>query len=216
LVFGRQILEGLNMCKQEYDTMKEALKKYGRDSYQYKDSLDTFLASYAKFDEVRESYRVDLDDLLYRLQEEISEAREQIARGKESYGASWDDFLYNLQEEIREAREELASKLNIPPRPTWGVQSSKIRSKIFEKKETAMVFSRKLDEAFNQTGIKLGDDETYVCCVCVVQKPHYVSEALATDPLGQNIKGAPRANYILEPAVMEPVMNILEQDKIDY
>ena len=43
-----------------------------------------------------------------------------------------------------------------------------------------------------------------------------MSEALTVDPLSQNVEGATRINYILEPAIMNSVMNAMEQDTIDY
>jgi hypothetical protein len=139
---------------------------------------------------------------------------EHIAEGRASHAAAWDERLYLLQKELQQAWEQLMK--GVPPRPTCGGKSSEARSKIFANKENAMIFSKKLEEAFNKTGVKLADDETYACFVCVVKKPQYASEALALDPLGQKVEGAPRVNYIMEPAIMESVMSTIEQDTIKY
>ena len=104
-----------------------------------------------------------------------------------------------------------------PPRPEpCGLRSIKIRSEMYGNKENGMIFSRKLDEAFAESGVKLADDETYACVVCVVKKPKSVSEALALNPLGVNMGDTTSVNYIMEQAIMEPVMNTIEQDKISY
>jgi hypothetical protein len=175
------------MCKEEYEAMKEARDVYGEDSDQYRAALGRFLLCY-----------------------------EQIAEARASHGAAWDERLYQLQKELQQAWEQLVGMLKVPPRPTCGGRSIEARSKIFANKENAMIFSKKLDEAFNKTGVKLAEDETYACFVCVVKKPQYVSEALALDPLCQTVEGAPRVNYIMEPTIMESVMSTLEQDTIKY
>ena len=104
----------------------------------------------------------------------------------------------------------------IEPPPKCGLRSIKIRSEMCGNKENGMIFSRKLDEAFAESGVKLADDETYACVVCVVKKPKSVSEALALNPLGVNMGDTTSVNYIMEQAIMEPVMNTIEQDKISY
>ena len=73
-----------------------------------------------------------------------------------------------------------------------------------------------MDEAFRESGVELADDETYACFVCVVKKPEYVSEALALNPLHQDFGSTPRINYVLEPAIMESVMNAIEKERINY
>ena len=49
-----------------------------------------------------------------------------------------------------------------------------------------------------------------------MKKPHYVSDALALDPLGLHATGVSRMNYILEPTVMAPALDAIERDTIDY
>lgn len=174
------------MCKIEWDEMQEAKEAYGEESEQYKNALGKYLL-----------------------------CMEAIYDARASHGLAWDERLYRLQQEIQEAWERSVGRLKIPPVPTCGKKSIEVRSKIFLDRNTAMTFSEKLEEAFSKTGIQLDGDETYACLVCVVKKPQYVSEALVLDPLGQKVQGAPRVNYIMEPAIMEPVMDVIEQDRIE-
>jgi len=175
------------MCKKEYDAMQEALEDYGSESNEYIEARGRYLVCYG-----------------------------QLMQARDAHAAAWDERLYQLQKEIRQAWERLTGKLKIPPLPTCGGKSLEARYRIFATKRNAMVFSEKLEEAFKETGVKLDDGETYACLVCVVKKPQYVSEALTVDPLSQNVEGASRINYILEPAIMNSVMNAMEQDTIDY
>ena len=167
------------------------------------DAMQEALDSYGPFSS---QYRAALGRYL--------QCYEHIVQGRASHAAAWDERLYLLHKELQQAWEQLMK--GVPPRPTCGGTSSEARSKIFATKETAMIFSKKLEEAFNKTGVTLDEDETYACFVCVVKKPQYVSEALALDPLGQKVGGMPRVNYIMEPAIMESVMSTLEQDTIKY
>lgn len=175
------------MCKQEFDAMQEALENYGEESSQYLEALGRYLRCYG-----------------------------QLMRARDSHAAGWDERLYQLHKEILQAWEQLVGKLKVPPRPICGVKSIEVRSKILANRKNAMIFSDKLEEAYKKTGIKLDDDETYTCFVCVVKKPQYVSQALALDPLGQNMDGAPNINYIFEPAIMASVIDRIEKDKINY
>lgn len=180
----------MSTCQTEFDAMQDALVENGRDSREYEES--------------RERYQACL----------IQEG--EMARARQSHGAAWDEKLFQLQRDIQAAREKLFYGLKVPPGPTCGRNSIEARSKIFGNKRNAMIFSEKMEEAFGESGVKLADDETYACLVCVVKKPEYVSEALTLNPLLQNIGGTPRVNYILEPAIMESVMNTIEQDAINY
>ncbi len=175
------------MCQEEFRLMEEALAAYGPDSSEFIAARGRFLRCYG-----------------------------ELMKARDSHSAGWDERLYLLQKQILESWERLVGRLKVPPRPTCGARSMEARSKIFADRKNAMAFSERLDEAFRKTGVVLNDDETYACLVCIVKKPRYVSEALALDPLGQSVEGAPRVNYIFEPAIMEPVMNAIDQDAIKY
>ncbi len=175
------------MCKKEFAAMQEALENYGPDSTQYRDALGTYLICYG-----------------------------ELVRGREGHSGDWDEKLYLLQKELQEAWEQLTGRVDIPPKPTCGKRSIEARAQIFESRKNAMVFSMKMEEAFQETGIKLKKGETYACTVCIVKKPRYRSEALSMDPLGQNRSGSLRLNYIMEPVIMESVMKMIEEDKIRY
>ena len=177
-------------CQTEFDAKQRALEVYGEDSRQYEDAQERYHAC---------------------LRHE-----EAMARGRQSHMAAWDERLFQLQRDIQAAWEKLFYGLEVPPKPTCGRNSIEVRSKILRNKRNAMIFSKKIEEAFGESGVKLADDETYACLVCVVKKPEYVSEALALNPLRLSIENTQRVNYILEPAIMESVMNTIEQDTINY
>ena len=178
----------MTICKSEFDAMQEALIGYGAESTEYR--------------EARERYQVCME--------------KELMMGRESNAAAWDERLYLFHKQIQEAWERLFHGLKVPPKPTCGRRSLEIRSKILGNKRNAMIFSEKMEESFRESGVKLESGETYTCLICVVKKPEYASEAMAFDPLGQNVEGAPRFNYIMEPAVMNSLMNAIEQDRIDY
>lgn len=154
-------------------------------------------------------------ELLGRLQACLRDER-QRAEARSAHMAAWDEKLWQLQKDIQAAWERLFHGLKIPPRPSCGRSSIGTRSKILGNKKNAMIFSTKMDEAFRESGVELADDETYACFVCVVKKPEYVSEALALNPLHQDFGSTPRINYVLEPAIMESVMNAIEKERINY
>jgi len=79
-----------------------------------------------------------------------------------------------------------------------------------------MLFSKKIDEAFQGAKIELAEDETFACSICIVKRPEYVSDAMKLDPLGLGSVGGSRLNYVLEPAIMAPLVDAIERDKIDY
>jgi hypothetical protein len=157
----------------------------------------------------------ECDELLERLQACLRDERDR-ASARQAHGAAWDERLMQLQKEIQAAWERLFHGLKLPPRPSCGRSSVEARSKILGNKKNAMIFSKKMDGAFRESGVQLADDETYACFVCVVKKPEYASEALTLNPLHQEMGGQLRINYVLEPPIMESVMNAIERDRIDY
>lgn len=157
----------------------------------------------------------ECDALLERLQACLRSERES-GEARSAHMAAWDEKLWQLQKDIQAAWERLFHGLKVPPRPSCGRSSIEARSKMLGSKKNAMIFSKKMDEAFRETGVVLADDETYACFVCVVKRPEYVSEALVLNPLQQDMGSTPRINYVLEPAIMESVMNAIEGDRIPY
>ncbi len=177
-------------CHEEYAAMQETLAVYGLGSPEH--------------DEASEAYFACMRDYA------------AVAAARGAHAAGWDEKLWLLYQEIQAAWERLFGKLKLPPRPPCGPRSGDIRTKIFSEKSTAMLFSRKMQEAFREAGVALQEDETFACSVCVVKKPQYVSDALALDPLGLAADSGSRIHYILEPAIMAPALEAIERDKINY
>jgi hypothetical protein len=178
----------MTICKSEYEAMQQAQRNGDEDEY-------------------REACR-EFEKCLRKA--------ESILAGRDSHSASWDEKLYLFNKQLQEMWKNMFEGLNLPPRPTCGKSSLQVRKEIFGNEKNAMVFSKKIQEAFVESGVKLQDGETFACLVCVVNKPEYVSEAVNLDPLYQRIEGAPRLNYIMEPAVMQSTMNSIKQDLINY
>lgn len=211
------------MCKIEWNEMQEASETYGEESVQYQNAQRRYL----------------------RCMEGI-----YAARG--SHGTAWDERLYKLQQEIQEAWERCVGVLNIPrpPGPPYGMMSAEVgqmrleviqkrsvevEQEIFETSTNAVTFGGYIERAFKETGIKLKDDETFACHICVVKKPTYISEVMHPTPepmvpmmmtpdsdWGEWPFGVLTASayrpicYIMEPTIMKQVMKVKEQDKIKY
>jgi hypothetical protein len=113
----------------------------------------------------------------------------------------------------------------------------KLQAKIFDNTKTAMAFSENMLKTFKETGIELEDDETFACAMYVVKKPTHISEVTGPHPVPSLIpcmlspdssgdlgfpfgvikeEAWPPIRYIMEPAIMEPVMKSLENGKIIY
>ena len=80
---------------------------------------------------------------------------------------------------MQEVREKFFEKVDVPPRPC-GMRSDEIKAEIFSDQNKAMLFSSKIQEAFNESGIELKEDETFACLLCVIKKPQYVSEVMSS------------------------------------
>ena len=136
---------------------------------------------------------------------------EPIHAGRASHAASWDERLYLHYLFLQEAWEALVGKLDIP-RPGDPFRTDEVRKEIFADSKTAMLFSKALADAFKKSGIELKDDETFACHISVVKKPTTVSEARR-----MLSAGAPgEMSGVMEPLVMERVMEELEKERIRY
>jgi hypothetical protein len=61
-------------------------------------------------------------------------------------------------------------------------QTIKLGDEIGDNSDVAMAFSNHVAQAFIETGIKLADDETFACMLCVVKKPQYASDVTGIAP----------------------------------
>jgi len=177
-------------CREEYREMQEALVEHGSDSREYQEARDAY------------------HDCM------VQEGAIQAGRG--SHAAGWDERLWLLFLELQAAWERIFGRIRPPFPPPCGPRSVAIRKQILQEQSTAMLFSKKLDEAFQGAKIELAEDETFACSICVVKRPTYVSDAMKLDPLGLGRFGGSRLNYVMEPAIMAPLLDAIERDKIDY
>lgn len=120
-------------------------------------------------------------------------------------------------EEVKEYLEKLTQLPSdfLPPRPC-GRRSEVVRDSIISDPKKAMIFSERIQEAFETTGIKLADDETYACLVCIKKKPKYLSEIVAIERKGDVGKSTISTDYIMEPSIMKRVAEEMQRDIIDY
>lgn len=66
--------------------------------------------------------------------------------------------------------------------PLKPIATIRLKAKIFDNSEIAVVFSQRMEETFKKTGIELGDDETFACLIGVVENPTYISEVMDPTP----------------------------------
>lgn len=177
-------------CRDERDAMQEALATHGSRSPEYREASDAYYACMRTYG--------------------------AIAAGRAAHGAAWDEKLWLLYQELQAAWERLFGGLKLPTPPPCGPRSTEVRAEILSNKQTAMLFSKKMGEAFREAGVNLQSDETFACSVCVVKRPKYVSDAVALDPLGLASDRGSRINYILEPTIMALALEAVERDTIDY
>jgi hypothetical protein len=177
-------------CREEHQAVQDALERYGEGSPEHREAQEAF------------------QDCL------IHEG--MIQAGRSSHAAAWDEKLWLLFLELQAAWERVFGKIRKPFPPPCGPRSIEVRREILEDRSTAMLFSKKLDEAFQRAKVELAEDETFACSICVVKKPEFVSDAMKLDPLGLSMIGGSRVNYVMEPAIMAPLLGVVEQDRIDY
>ena len=211
------------MCKIEEDEMQEARETYGLRSVEYRNARGKFL-----------------------------QCMMGIHAARRAHAAAWDVKLLELQQEIQEAWERLFGVIDLPypPPGPYGMMSAEVgqmrleviqkrsvevEQELFETSTNAVTFGGYIERAFKETGIKLKDDETFACHICVVKKPTYISEVMHPTPepmvpkmmtsdsdRGEWPFGVLTASayrpicYIMEPTIMKQVMKVKEQDKIKY
>lgn len=138
---------------------------------------------------------------------------EGIYEARAAHSAAETEEQYLRWQSLEAAREALFGRVKPWPRPC-GPRSLGVRAEIFADTAKAMAISEGLEQIFTKAGVQLKEDESFACLVCVVKKPEFVSEALAVDPLGVKAATGARLNYILSPAVMKPMLNAVDQDRI--
>ena len=89
-----------------------------------------------------------------------------------------------LAEAIRKEIEAyLRSMLKVPkPQFVKPLPTMKLVEEIRNDSEKAMTIANHVAKALDQSGIKLRDDETFACMLCVVKKPKYLSELTGIAP----------------------------------
>lgn len=93
-------------------------------------------------------------------------------------------------------------------------RTKKMWSEIFNDREKAMVFSNHLAQALKETKISLKDDETFSCLVFVSKKPEYLSAIIPPASQDMDSRSNARLFQIMEPKIMEAVLDIVEKDKV--
>ena len=87
--------------------------------------------------------------------------------------------------------------------------TARLWRQVFAKPETAMIFAKKIDEAFKEAGIKLDKEETFGCILTAGRRPEYVSQLLPEAP-----GAGSRLFQVYAPDVMGAVMKAVEKDRI--
>ena len=99
-------------------------------------------------------------------------------------------------------RQEALEKMLLDARATSGLWS-----KVFADPKVAMIFAKKLDEAFQEAGIAPEDGEVFGCILTAGQRPNYVSQLLPEAP-----SAGSRLFQILEPKLMKALLEADQKD----
>ncbi len=113
-----------------------------------------------------------------------------------------DERMMEQWEYWRKLWASIRAKIDIPPSPVFENRCIEVRKKIFADVETAMIFSKSIEQAFQESGIQLEDDETFACFVYVRKKPTDVSEVVLPSFPGLH---SPLC-IIMEPGTMQQIM----------
>jgi hypothetical protein len=141
---------------------------------------------------------------------------EPMHAARAAHGSAWDERRLEFMRFMQEEWERRFGMIDLPPRPPCGRRSVEIRQLMVDDVKTAMAFSQNIAKAFEETGIKLEDDETFACHMCVMKKPARLSEVVRPPGTGGDPDMEVPVEYIMEPKIMQQVMDHLEQDKIKY
>lgn len=131
--------------------------------------------------------------------------------GREGHAADWDEVMYEQWEYLKEFWESILGQIDIPPRPEFENRCIELRNKIFGDIETAMTFSESIERAFQESGIQLGDNETFACFVYVREMPSDVSEVISPSFLASHPGLRSPLSIIMEPGTMRQIMEAIEQ-----
>lgn len=93
-------------------------------------------------------------------------------------------------------------------------QTMKLWSQIYNDRKKAMLFSNHLAKAFKDAKITLEDDEMFSCVVFVSKRPEYLSAIIPPASQNMNSQSNTRLSQILEPKIMEAVLDVVEKDRI--
>lgn len=146
----------------------------------------------------------------------------------------------DIQSGIRELLY-LASLNQSTPLPDIKVRSTlDLLEKIHADSNVAMDVSQHINDAFIKNDLRLEEDETFACMLCVVKKPKYISDVMDPTPepalmaslkmttgedtsdrfpveiLNSKVNREIYARRIMEPKIMQAVFDKLENERIKY
>ncbi|SIO55576.1 hypothetical protein SAMN05444722_3511 [Rhodovulum sp. ES.010] len=91
-------------------------------------------------------------------------------------------------------------------------ESARLWNDLFAKPGHAMTISQTIAQVLADAGIELREDETFTCLIAVARKPAYVSAVVPPPPPAG--EAASRLVQILEPRLMQAVLDAVEKDKV--
>jgi len=93
-------------------------------------------------------------------------------------------------------------------------RTTELWSQIFDDRKKAMIFSNHLAQAFKDAKIKLKENETFSCLLFVGKKPEYLSALIPPASQDMDAQNTTRLFQILEPKIMDAVLDFVEKDRI--
>jgi hypothetical protein len=130
--------------------------------------------------------------------------------GRDSHALDWDLRLMEQWQAWRELWESVIGQID-RPWPEVKNRFVEVRDKIFADVDTALIFSQRIEQAFQEAGIPLEDNETFACFVYVRERPTDVSEVIAPSVLASHPEARSLLNIIMEPETMQGLMEALEK-----
>lgn len=134
-----------------------------------------------------------------------------VQRVRDERDADWDEIMMKQLGWLSDFCELVIGPLPVPPGPEFETRGIDVRNKIFADVETALIFSQRIEQAFQESGIQLEDNETFACFVYVRERPTDVSEVTAPTFLASHPEARSLLNIIMAPEPTQQVMEALEK-----
>lgn len=134
-----------------------------------------------------------------------------VQDARDGWAADRDEILMKRMGWLSEFRELVLGQIDVPPGPDFEKRGIDLRNKIFADAKTALIFSERIEQAFQESGIPLEENETFACFVYVRERPTDVSEVMAPAFQASHPEARSLFNIIMAPETMQHLMEAIEK-----